>query len=372
MRITAQLVRADNGYHVWSETFDSQLDDIFKIQDEIAGAVVKALKVSLLEGEVPTATPTSSTEAYTLYLQARSIAAGRAADADYGAAIGYLKQAVSLDPKFASAWAALASILVDEYSWRLSRPYAEARAEAHNAAEQALGLDPKLSDGHLAIAKILFTFDFDWNASEIEYDRALEIDPRNADALRWKSYLALILKRFDQALELAQRAVSYDPLNSWNYFAVAGALNANGRLTESEAAYRKGLDLNPTGVGLHALLGEVLVAKGDPTAALAEMNRETDDMWRQISVPFALDALGRKSEADEEVATLEAKYGAHAPAAIGYFYACRKDADRAILWLDRAFRQHILDITSAAHSCLRNLNSDPRYKALLHKMNLPK
>ena len=226
LRITAQLVRADNGYHVWSETFDRQMDDIFNVQDEIAGAVVKALRVSLLEGEAPRAAPTSSTEAYTLYLQARSIAVGRTADADYVAAIKYLRQAVTLDPKFASAWAALANVLVDEYSGAYGSLTGEARAEAHKAAEQALGLDPKLSDGHLAIAKILFAFDFDWNASEIEYDRALEIDPRNADALRWKMYLALILNRFDQALELAQRAISYDPLNSWNFFAVASALSA--------------------------------------------------------------------------------------------------------------------------------------------------
>ena len=119
LRITAQLIRADNGYHVWSETFDRQLDDIFKVQDEIAGAVVKALRVSLLEGEAPSAAPTSSTEAYTLYLQARSIAAGRAADADYVAAIKYLQQAITLDPKFASAWAALANIFVDEYGLAL-------------------------------------------------------------------------------------------------------------------------------------------------------------------------------------------------------------------------------------------------------------
>lgn len=371
LRITAQLVRADNGHHVWSETFDRQLDDIFKVQDEIAGAVVKALRVSLLEGEVPIATPTSSTEAYTLYLQARSIAAGRAADADHVAAIKYLQQAVTLDPKFASAWAALANIFVDEYNWRFSRPYGEAQTEAHKAAGQALGLDPKLSDGHLAIAKILFTFDFNWNASEIEYDRALEINPRNADALRWKSYLALRLNRSDQALELAQRAVSYDPLNSWNFFAIAAALSAKGGFTESEAAYRKGLELNPTGVGLHALLGEVLVAKGDPTAGLAEMNRESDDRWRQMSVPFALDALGRNSEANVEVATLEEKYGTHVPAAIAYLYACRKNADRAILWLDRAFRQHVMDVYSTTRSCLKNLDSDPRYEALLRDMKLP-
>ena len=371
IRITAELVRVDNGYQVWSETFDRQLDDIFEVQDEIAGAVVKALRVSLLEGGAPRATPTSSTEAYTLYLQARSIATGRAAEADYDAAINYLRQAVTLDPKFASAWAALANILVDEYSWRLPRPYREARAEAQKAAEQALGLDPNLSDGHLAMAKILFTFAFDWDASEVEYERALEVDPGNADALRWKSYLALALNRFRQALELAQRAVSHDPLNSWNYFAVAAALSAKGMFTESEAAYRKGLDLNPTGVGLHALLGEVLVAKGEPTAALAEMKRETDDMWQQLSVPFALDALGRKGEADAGVVNLEEKYGARVPAAIAYIYACRHDPDRAILWLDRAFQRHVLDVVSTTRTCLKYLGSDPRYKAWLRNMKLP-
>jgi hypothetical protein len=94
-------------------------------------------------------------------------------------------------------------------------------------------------------------------------------------------------------------------------------------------------------------------------------------MWRQLSVPFALDALGRKSEADVEVATLEEKYGAHEPAAVAYLYACRKNADRAILWLDRAFRQHVLDVYSTTRSCLKNLDSDPRYKALLRDMKLP-
>ena len=113
------------------------------------------------------------------------------------------------------------------------------------------------------------------------------------------------------------------------------------------------------------------MAEGEATAALAEMNRESDGMWRQIGVPFALDALGRKSEANVAVATLEEKYATQAPAAIAYFYACRKDADRAILWLDRAFRQHVLDVNEAAHSCLKNLDSDPRYKALLRDMKLP-
>ncbi len=370
LRITAQLVRADTGYHVWSETFDRELDDVFKVQDEIAGAVVKALKVSLIEGETPRATPTTNTEAYTLYLQARTIA-GRAAEVDSGAAVNYLQQAVTLDPNFAAAWAAIASILVDEFSWHRSRPYQEVRAEAHKAAEQALKLDPKLSDGHLAMAKILHRLDWDWNAAEAEYKRALELDPGNADAMRWKSYLALELHRVDQALQLAQRAVSHDPLNSWNFHAVAIPLSAIGRFREAEAVYRTALALNPTGAGLHAFLGDVLRARGEPAAALAETERETDDLWRQSFLPFALEALGRKSDADNELANLEKKYAAQAPASIAEFYACREDADRAIAWLDRAFRQRDFDPISNRGSCFKNLEPDPRYKALLRKRNLP-
>ena len=374
IRITAQLIRVENGYHVWSETFDRQLDDIFKIQDEIAGAVVKALKVSLLTAETTRAKPTTSIEAYTLYLQARSITEGRAATVDYDAAMGYLQHAVTLDPNFAGAWALLGSILVDSASWHSSsRPIEEVRAEARRAADRALALDPQLSDGHLAMGKYFqfLSADWGWNEAEVEFNRALDLDPGNTDALRFKSYLDSTLHRFDEEFQLAQRAVAHDPLNAWNYHALAVAQGANGRFSEAEAAYRKALELNPTGAGLHALLGDVLLAKGEPKAALTEMERETDDEWRQSSVPFALDALGRKSEADAEIAKLEEKSAVQAAFVLAEFYACRKDVDRAILWLGRGSEQLGVDPVSTNRFCMKNLEPDPRYKALLHKMNLP-
>lgn len=141
LRITAQLVRADNGYHIWSQSFDRELDDVFKVQDEIADAVVRALKVSLLEGTAAPPIPTTSTEAYTLYLQARSIAR-RAGPADYEEAISYLRRALKLDPNFAAAWAALANDRIDDFIWPESTPDEEVRAETRNAAEQAVKLDP--------------------------------------------------------------------------------------------------------------------------------------------------------------------------------------------------------------------------------------
>jgi TolB-like protein/Tfp pilus assembly protein PilF len=369
LRITAQLVRADTGYHVWSETFDRELDDVFKVQDEIAGAVVKALKVSLIEGAKPRATPTTNTEAYTLYLQARAIET-RATEVDYSTAVKYLQQAVRADPNFAGAWAEIASLLVDEFFWQGSRPYQEVRAEARKAADQALKLDPKLSNGHNAMGRISF-MEWNWEGAEAEFKQALELDPGNATAMRWRSHLARIKHQVDQALKLAQDAVSHDPLDSWNFFAVGAAQRVAGRYPEAEAAYRTALELNPTGAALHALLGDVLRVKGEPAAAFEETERETDDLWRESFLPFALEALGRKSDADKALANFEKKYSARHPFPMAAFYACRKDADRAFAWLDRFWEQHDLDGESGRPACFKNLESDPRYKAFLREINLP-
>ena len=147
IRITAQLVRVDDGCHVWSETFNRQLDDIFKVQDEIAGSVVKALKVSLLEREEPRATTSANREAYTLYLHGQSMSFSATLPADAKRAIDYLQQSLKLDPGFAPAWAALAKTLAADFGTFGTLPYEETHAQAHEAANQALSLDPALPFG---------------------------------------------------------------------------------------------------------------------------------------------------------------------------------------------------------------------------------
>jgi adenylate cyclase len=141
LRITVQLVRVDTGYHLWSETYDRKLDDIFKVQDEIAGAVVQALKVSLVHGERVSVTGASFADAYTLYLQARSFTQ-RGTSLGYQKCIEYLQRAVALDPSFSPAWAALATAYMDQQGFFQDRPYQEYRAEAFAAAKTALKLDP--------------------------------------------------------------------------------------------------------------------------------------------------------------------------------------------------------------------------------------
>lgn len=149
-RITAQLVRADNGYHLWSETYDRQLDDIFKVQDEIASAVVNALKASLLERSLPTAGRTPNTEAYTLYLEAQFLYRHASTPADFRSITDYLQRSLKLDPDFSPAWAFLSKMLLA----RGDEPSRETIEAARRAAGRALALDPNLSDAHTALAKV--------------------------------------------------------------------------------------------------------------------------------------------------------------------------------------------------------------------------
>jgi TolB-like protein len=183
LRVTAQLIRADTGYHVWSETYERKLDDIFKIQDEIADAVVTALKVSLLETEKSAAPPTTNLEAYSLYVQARAMRS-RGTVTDMKKAADYLQRAVRLDPKFASAWALLTTTNTYQYEMG-SLPFEQAREVTSRAAQQALELAPTLGAAHLSMARVHYFFDWDWHAAGVEIQRARQLDPRDAEAIRW-------------------------------------------------------------------------------------------------------------------------------------------------------------------------------------------
>jgi adenylate cyclase len=372
LRITAQLIRVDNGYHVWSETYDRRLDDIFKVQDEIAGAVVTALKVSLLESGVPRPAPTSNMEAYTLYLQSRAIASNAAQQTDVERAIDHVKRALKLDPTFAHAWAALAHYLAYDYEYFTSGSYRQVFAEASSAAERALKLNPKLSDAHLAMGQLLFDLNWNWSAAESEVKEALALDPGNAEAFQWESAIVRTLGRFDEALQLGQSAVARDPLDAWNYGVVGNAFRASGNLIEAEGAYRQALDLAPTMSQLHIMLGWLLVQRHDPTAALKEMEQETDERYREIGRALALDALGRKSEADRALAITEMNYADIAQYPIAVVYANRNDRGKAFMWLDRAYRSHDGWVPWVTWDpSLKNLTSDPRYTAYIHKISEP-
>jgi TolB-like protein/cytochrome c-type biogenesis protein CcmH/NrfG len=373
VRITVQLVRADNGYHLWSQTYDRKLDDIFKVQDEIAAAVVGALKVSLLGPDAPRATPTSNSEAYTLYLQARSVYWNGNTHADEERAIALLRKALKLEPGFARGWAALATFRCGDASYFDLSLDAQGRAEAHDAAARALKLDPNLSDSHAAMGRLLYQVEWDWKAGEAELRRALALDPFNDIALQ---DLADLLSALDihsaEALSLAKHSIDRDPTNATHYFQLAVILFRDRKLAEAEKAIRTTLDLSPKAEQAAAYLASVLMYRGDPVGALAVLEREPGERWREALRPQILDALGRAHEADSALATFETKYGNLAPYSIAAVYARRKDFDRAFSWLDRAYRQREPLLSEVGPDPdFSGLTSDQRFKTLLRKLNLP-
>jgi adenylate cyclase len=381
VRVTAQLVRADNGYHLWSETYDRDLDDLFKVQDDIAGSVVKALKVSILNTEAPRSAPTANSEAHTLYLSALSL--GRlSTSADSIQAYKDLRRALSLDPNFALAWAALGKLLTDDsVGWRpvidpdghlLSRPGAfreRMREVAHDAATHALQLNSNLAEAHLAMALILYWMDWNWEAADTELKKARALDSASAEITEAAASLANTMGRFEDGLKLAALAVTQDPLGT-AYWDIGAAKHRLGALDEAAAAYQHLIELYPTAGVYHYRHALVLLSKHDPQAALGEMEQENAPWYRQAGIALALDALGRRPEADRELTLVLQRYYLMGYQ-ITYVYAARNDTETAIAWLERAYQERDTGLLSVKHDpMLKNVEHDPRYKSLLRRMNL--
>jgi TolB-like protein len=372
LRITAQLVRADNGYHLWSQTYDRKLDDIFKVQDEIAGAVVSALKVSLANSSVLKMTTPKNTEAYTLYLQGRAInrVAGNKAQRD--SAAEYMRKAIKADPTFADAWAGLAMSLVAEVSQNYVRGDAVA-AEMRRASERALALDPNLPLAHRAKAAIYEKIDWDWEAAAAEFQKAYDLDPIDANSAAALGFALFVLHgASDTVLALLQKAIELDPVNAGCYDFLGAYYMGTGRLPEAEIALRKALDLLPTGSWAHANLGVVLLLRGDAAAALAEFQRDPDESNQRLGAALAYFALGRRAEADAALAETERLDATTHPVGIADILAYRGESDQAFAWLDRAYQQRDPDLEGIQFNpLLKSLHGDPRWKAFLHKMKLP-
>jgi TolB-like protein/tetratricopeptide (TPR) repeat protein len=367
MRITAQLIRVDNGYHVWSETYDRKLDDIFKVQDEIAGEVVKALKASLVERGVP---PAVSTEAYNLFLQGRHFAARRTL-ADIATAIDYFEKAIERQPGYAEAWAALA--FADAWQAQFGAGDVDVRTEkARLAAREAIRLNPKLPEAHATLALINSAYDFDWASARSETELALSLDRNNPDALLHSGLIAWMFGQTDEAIARYREVLNVDPLRADGYLFLGAALYSARRFDEAVDALRATMKLNPDQVKAHFLLALTELEEGHSQTARATMAAEQAPWYRLAGLAIIDHALGRKAESDSALAELCNRYGPDAAAQIAEAYSYRGEVDEAFKWLDRAYRQRDAGLRFLKVDPLFvTLRADPRYKAFLRKMKLP-
>jgi TolB-like protein/Tfp pilus assembly protein PilF len=374
VRITIQLVRADNGYHLWSETYDRTLDDIFKVQDEIAGEVVKALKVSLGANEVPRAVATKNPEAHALLLQAEYFL-NRSTRDGLTKATGYYQQAIRLDPDSAPAWTGLsiALTLAWQNGWLPNdRTVQEQRAQALQAAERAIAIDPKFGAAHETLAEVRYWFDWNWAGVDAELEKARALDP----ASTWiAGSLAELRGHLNEASRLWEQATENDPLNSDAYIYRAVIYYAMGQFTEALAAARKAVELSPTSSRSHTVLAQMLLAVGQRDAALAEVEKESDPEYRTYARARTYILIGRRANADAALAEFEKTLAADWAYEIAALHALRGEPDQAFLWLDRAYQQRNTGLIATPSikidPDMKNLHGDPRWKAFLHKIKLP-
>ncbi len=371
IRITAQLVNASNGYHLWSQTFDRTLEDIFAVQDEIAVEVTKALKVALLGAEVQAAEPhvaASSSAAYTEYLK------GRYADklnTIEGAleAIDHYQRAIDLDPTMGLAWAGLASATAWHTGY--SSDFAEGYEKARTAANKALELDDSLPEAHLALADVQMSHDWDWSGAQASLQRALSLRPGDANILQKLARLEGILGKKEESLSHMQQAAILDPLDWGIQTGLAVAYSGTGQFDRSLEILRRVREMEPGRSGTHYRFGRHFLRTGKFNEALEEFKLETFDFLSVSGQALALDKLGKTAQSQAQLNLLITKIGESASYQIAQVYAQREDADSAMTWLERGFviRDPGL-VYLKSDSTFNPLRDDPRFQSLLEKMNL--
>ena len=364
VRITAQLIKADDGFHLWSETYDRSLDNIFAIQDEIATEVVAQLKLTLL-GVVPTVREIDP-EAFALFLQARHLERLGSPEG-FEQSITLLNQVLAIDPGYADAWAYLAlcyldqtylGVIASEEGWVL----------AEDALNKALILDP---DNAPALSRLAFLGGFkgaDMNDIAKMHERALFLEPSNLIVLGNAATFLRRLGRTDEVIEIYEFSVGIDPVNTAGLNSLGREYLAIGRLDEALGLFRTILTLSPSRAAAHYNVGIALLLKAESELALAAFNQEMgDEEYKVKGTALALYALGRQDEFEAKLSELIERWGDQWPSEVAHVYAYTGDTDAAFQWL----------VKSAAEEegafypydpLLTTLHDDPRWQPLLEKI----
>ena len=373
LRVSAELVNVSDDTRVWSETYDRTLDDVFKVQDDIAGAVVAALRVSMLGEPKTRAAPTTSSEAYLHFLRGQE-AASQGTPAALTTALSEFEKAVAIDPSFAEAWCALGSARINGFVGAGVGSYESTRPGALSALERALQLNPNLAMAHAELARLYYQMDWNSTAAQVELKRALALDPRNFSALWLSGYIANSEGRFDDAIAIHQAIRANDPLAVDNYRQLGNAYYRAGRLDEGAAILADATRRFPSVPTVHYRLALILLAQHKLEAASQEFALEQAQAFRWLGLPLALDRLGRKKEADENLAQALSDSAVRDGAAyqIALVYAARGEKDAAFQWLERAFQQHDAGMLWMRYDpLLRPLSGDARFKSLASRMSQP-
>jgi TolB-like protein/Flp pilus assembly protein TadD len=367
VRITAQLIKADDGFHLWSENFDRTLDDIFVVQDEIASEVTKALEVTLLGKSQ--AEHSIGPEAYSLRLKGLYFLQQRGED-NSEKSVAALLQAIELEPGYAQAWELL-SIAYYQQIRRGVKTHEEGYALAMDAIDRALELDPDQGVSWGAYGFLRKNLDWDWEIAESALTKAHQLDP-NSNIIRiWRASLTQTLGRLDEAIEIYQQALAVDPLNTSIYSSLGILYRKTHRLDDSIAILEKQIELKPQYHWAQFNLGKSYLLKGDAARALKEVEKNPFNVYRDVGLVLAYTTLGREAEAQVVLQRLVRQEGERNPVWVAEAYAWRGEREPAFEWLEKAFVQKDVGLAYIlGNTVFESLWDDPRWEVLLQKLNL--
>jgi len=379
IRIVAQLIDVQNEGHLWADTYDKEMTQIFAIQSDVAQQIATALeaKISPAVKSRIDKKQTENTEAYQLYLKGRFYWNKRRAE-DLQKAMEYFHQAISVDSEYALAYAGLASAYAPypEYSGRAASEYIP---KAEDAAKKALDLDGTLAEAHAVLGFIKSQYEYDWEGSEREYKRAIELNPNYPTAYHWYRLTLSSQGRFDEALTKIERAQALDPLSlviNWNLVLGYKYMGQYDRMINQ---VKKTLELDPNFPLAHSGLGYIFVEQTKYDNAIAEFQKvrtiAPNDPSGISGLGYTYARAGRKKDALQMLNELLklAKQGYSISVQIAQVYAGLGEKDKAFEWLNKGYDERnrwLVDLKIS--SSWENLRSDPRYHDLLKKIGLEK
>lgn len=370
VRVTVQLIETESETHLWSETYDRTLEDIFAIQDEIAGEVVNSLKETLLGqkslkenllGQEAPKTRKTDPEAYVLYLQCRYLSTGTLEE--LLKAEHYCRQSLEIDPSYAPSWASLATVYTN-LAINGYMSFQEGYGKKLEYTRRALELDPNLAYAYGALGWYSMMYERDLPAAAALYRTALKLAPNDARILGGAAVFAETMGDFDRAIELSDRAIAVDPLNYVTYSNVAIVHCWSGQFERANARFEKAIELKPNKGG-NPWRAKCYLQQGQPDKALAEsesIDLEVRQLWIQS---MAYHDLGQHAASDQDLELLIKKYPHEAASFIAENYAWRSEPDLAFEWLNRAMEEKQYMWGSLVFDpAFRSLHEDPRWADL--------
>jgi TolB-like protein/Tfp pilus assembly protein PilF len=368
VRITTQLIDADDGHTLWSANYDRQLNNIFQVQDEIARAVVEALEAQLLDTQDEFAERVVVAEAYKAYQQGKYLQ-GQLTVEDQQSAINYFEQAVALDPDYAEPLVGMADATLMLTLNMAVGDRDEGLGKASASLDRALDLDPGLADAHVARALIKQASDRDFVGAEMDLKRALDIDPKHITALRRLGTIYGMQGRYDEAMGLFQIIVDRDPLNSPTYSNYSYNALAAGNLPVAEQMIGKVLEFSPNSIFANFQLARVHMAKTDLTAARQSIEQEPHPVWKNIGLGMLACMEGDEAAG---VAIAEELIGQREIFNAAEIYHLCGDTELVFTLLEKAAEDGDPALTEMKLSwALSDLRADPRWHAILELVGLP-